>query len=270
MIGLSCSTRRRLLTRQHLGMLQGEEYVSPLRGLELPRTGLIHRFACARFENRTVELRSDTQLCVFMEQYFQEDVTDIREHVPALTTHTTAIAVRHGLQHPGGITNPEVLLTDLLITRQKAGELVQEAIQTRHSDSASTQAFRTECALLEYYWSACGASFSVCCRRGVDSPLARNLSWLFPVCEQVIRTGVTAAQQRAQSVVLEELTAHDHVDVREVCRAATRRGSLPSGTAVGAFRRLLATQVLRVDLSARDFFCLPPSAFTVVAPIARA
>lgn len=266
MIGLSRSTRRRLLTRQQAGLEHGGGYVSPLRGRELPRSGLIHRFACARFGNRPVELRSDAELCVFLEQYFRKDVVDIREHVPVVTSHTVAIAQDYGLQHPGGLTHPEVLLTDLVVTLQKDGAVKDEAILTRHAGTASSAAFRTECALLERYWSQCGATFSVCHRDGVNSPLAANLCWLFPVAEQILRTGVTAAQQLVHAMLLDELVHHDHVTVRQACRAATRRGCLPAGASVYAFRQLLAMQALAVDLSACDLFCLPPAAFTVIAP----
>ncbi|MFL9866640.1 TnsA endonuclease N-terminal domain-containing protein [Paraburkholderia fungorum] len=264
-IGLSRSTRRRLLTRQHEGMVHGDRYVSPLRGLELPRSGLIHRFACAKFGNRTVELRSDTELAVFMEQYFRPHVIDIREHVPSVTSHTRAIALRNGLHHPGGTSNPEVLLTDLVVTLQEESAVWEEAILTRHSDGASTPALETECRLLGLYWRECGTEFSVCRRDGVNAPLAANLCWLFPVAEQILRTGVTDAQHLAHAVLLDELAHHDHVTVREACRAATRRGSLPVGASVCAFRQLLAVQALVVDLSASDLFCLPPAAFTVTA-----
>lgn len=265
MIGLSRSTRRRLLTRQHAGQLHGDGYVSPLRGRELPRSGLIHRFACARFGDRPVELRSDTELCVFLEQYFRTGVTDIREHVPSVTSHTTAIALRNGLHHPGGTSNPEVLLTDLVVTLRKDGAIKEEAILTRHSHGASTPAFETECRLLELYWRECGTEFSVCRRDGVNAPLAANLCWLFPVGEQILRAGLTGAQQLAHAVLLDELVHHDHVTIREACRSASRRGSLPAGASVCAFRQLLAMQVLVVDLSAPDLFCLPPAAFTVTA-----
>ncbi|MFC6948356.1 hypothetical protein ACFQI9_27670 [Paraburkholderia dipogonis] len=84
-----------------------------------------------------------------------------------------------------------------------------------------------------------------------------------------MRTGVTAAQQLVHAVLLDELVHHDHVTIREACRAATRRGSLPAGASVCAFRQLLAMQALVVDLSARDLFCLPPAAFTVTASRAQ-
>jgi hypothetical protein len=266
MIGLSRLTRRRLLTRQHEGTVHGDSYVSPLRGLELPRSGLIHRFACARFGDRAIELRSDTQLAVFMEQYFRADVVDIREHVPSFTSHTTAIALRAGLRHPGGPTRPDVLLTDLVVTLQKDGVVKEEAILTRHVGSASNHAFQTECALLESYWVQCGATFTVCRRDGANSPLTANLCWLFPVAEQIVRSGLTDVQHQAQRVLLDELVHHDHVTVREACRSAAQRGSLPAGASVGAFRQLLAMQALVADLSTRDLFCLPPAAFTVNAP----
>lgn len=247
MIGLSSSMRRRLLTQQQ-GMVHGVDYVSLLKGLELPRTGLVHRFASARFANRAFELRSGTQLCVFMEQYFRADVVDVREHVPLFITHTTEIATRKGLPHPGGLTNPEVLLTDLVVTRQHDEEVTGEAILTRHAASATTPAFETGCTLFRTYWAQCGARFSVCRRDGVNSPRASNLRWLFPVAEPIICTGVTDGQHKAQAVLVDELALDDHVNIREACRAATRRGFLPAGGSICAFRKMLAMQVLRVDL----------------------
>ncbi|MDP9649667.1 TnsA endonuclease C-terminal domain-containing protein [Paraburkholderia caledonica] len=203
-----------------------------------------------------------------MEQYFRTWVIDIREHVPSVTSHTTAIAARHGLRHPGGLSQPEVLLTDLVVTLQKDGVVKEEAILTRHSDGASTPAFENECRLLELYWTECDTEFSVCRRNGVNAPLAANLCWLFPVSEQILRRGVTDAQQLAHAVLLDELVHHDHVTVREACRSAARRGSLPAGASICAFRQLLAMQALVVDLSAPDLFCLPPAAFTLAAPAA--
>lgn len=265
MNGLSRSTRNHLVARQRYGMAHGEHYVSPLEVRELPKVGRVHRLTCARFAERPFALRSDTEFCVFLEQYFREEVIDIRPHVPSVTSRTLAIAARSGLRHPGGLTNPDVLLADFVVTVQSAEAVTEQAIVTRHAETGSTASFETECALLEAYWAECGAAFSVCYRDGLNGALARNLLWLFPIHEQIVRAGVTRAQQRAQTVLLDEVMHHDHYTMREACRSAACRGALAAGASVLALRQLLATRLLVVDLTMPDLFCLPPAAFVASA-----
>jgi hypothetical protein len=244
----------------------GPDYRALICVHEMVSVGLAHRLVVWRYGRREFNLFSDAEKAAFLWHWFRPDTVEIYDQVKCDRAGTLAIARQLGVQHPQAIRGePTILSTDLLVVRRTPRGFRERAISVKHEGYRLKDDDRKSLHIQQLYHLQRGREWRFCSSAGLNSAWARNLQWLFPAAEHVDRGKLTIGEIAAEEALLTEMR-RPHFSAAEAQRAATARFDLAPTAAAGAFRRLIATHVLAVDINAPAFERLPPSAFRITRP----
>ncbi|MGF6732121.1 hypothetical protein OKW50_004266 [Paraburkholderia youngii] len=238
-----------LFRKEGRGAGEGADYVPGQAQRDMSGIGRLRRFACARCGGRQIVLASDVELSVFLDEYWDPCTRDLHEYMPLIdVAKTVQLAGILGAGHPElSDGSPAMLMTSLMVCKRRAGSYKWEAIDVVSSPDAQREP-SDENRIKGEYWKRLGVAHRVVHSRGLNSPRARHLWFLFNVAELIVNRGLSQEQRLAQRAVLERLRLRQGVTLLAVCHAAADARGIPRSACVAAMHELIALRIVECSL----------------------
>ncbi len=259
---------------QRAGRGQGEgvDYKPWLTVSDVPSKGRSRRVSCDK-TGRQIHLLSDTEYFAYLEQWWDDDVVDIREQFPLPRSDTLAIARRRGVRHPKDTASgaPLVQTTDLLCTLRDGGSRRLRAIAVKVADDLEDKKraprIWVKLDLERTFWTVRSVEWSLVTDVEVKTRLGMNLSWLHERRTKVAAPLLTRLSW-CERTLAGMASARPSVPISALCLAFDDHHGLDEGTGLWILHGLLRRKAARTDLTVLQIQDAPAGAFSFpgVAP----
>lgn len=253
------------------GQGSGANYRPWLTIQDVPSTGRRAR-VFTPLTGREHHLMSDVETAVFFVLHWNDDVLDLREQIPLDRAETRRIAAELGVPHPKDRhTDVDIVMTldQLVDVRTTSGTLcVPVSCKTFEDleDRRTLEKLEIERRYCQKRWG----EWRLMTDRDYSKQYVQNLRW---VHEMISLENLEAPHPEYWTdccrSVLQTLRASPGRSIRGVLDAAESSRRLRSGDALSAFRHLLATKQVSMDLMVPFDDDLPVAALTLTSMSVR-
>jgi hypothetical protein len=193
---------------------------------------------------------SDHEYAAFLEAWWDELVTDIREQYPLNLQRTLSIAGQMGVKHPIDSHTGLILTqtTDFLLTKSLDENAVYTAWAVKDKNKLIDERTMVKLEIERRYWREEGVHWVLIVNDGMNSYRALNLDWLFNF-ELMVRGNVRPDKDCVLRVLAAVRDGYPE-PAGVACRHLDVRYDSVVGAHVTALRFLFLTRILRGDLEA--------------------
>lgn len=253
---------------QEMGRGQGEGsgYRPWLTVADVSSRGRSRRVSCDK-TGRQVHLLSDNEYFAYLEQWWDDEVVDIREQYPLPRSDTLAIARRRGVRHPRDPDTgaPLVQTTDLLCTlRGVAGKrLVAIAVKAVADLANSRRAPRIleKLDLESTFWTVRSVEWRLVTDVQVRTRRNLNLSWLHERRAKV-PAALSGRLSRCERALAATISARPSAPASRTCLAFDETNGLDPGAGLSILHGLLRRKAAVTDLTVLQVQDAPGEAFS--------
>ncbi len=252
--------------RMGRGRGEGTRYAPWLTVADVSSSGRSHRVSCDK-TGRQVHLLSDTEYFAYLEQWWDDEVVDIREQYPLSRADTLHIARLRRVRHPvdGRTATPLVQTTDLLCTLRDGDGLRLLAIAAKTAaDLEDPKRRRRTLEKLDIertYWTARGVEWRLVTDVDVKTRRNANLSWLHERRLDV-SPSLRGRLTWCETALARMVDSRPRALVRLTCSAFDEEHGLDEGTALQVLRGMLRRKAAVTDLAVLQIQDSPGAAFS--------
>jgi hypothetical protein len=243
------------------GQGEGPLYNPWLHVNDLPSRGRVHRVYCPK-TGRTHHLLSDNEYYEFLQLWWDENITDIREQFPLLNRRETfELAALRGIKYPLDPTSGTlwVITTDFLVT-SRSGNF--EAIAVKQEEELSNDRAIEKLEIEWCYWQKRNVPWQIITNRQVKCTFTRNLAWILDADQSLyLDVGGSNIDVKVYCELIQMQREQPLMPIRVVCTVIDQHLGYRPGTALASLRRLLGAKIIHVDLYAKKIQELPAQAF---------
>lgn len=232
--------------REHRGEGEGASYRPWITVQDVPSRGRSHRVSCQKTGGRTMEFLSDHEYAAFLELWWDEDVTDIREQYPLDLNQTLRIAAQLGIKHPSDPRTGVLLrqTTDLLATKSKLGYETLSAWAVKDKSDIQKIRITDKLEIERRYWHEKEVPWELVINEGMNSFRTLNLDWLLEF-ENALRMGKVQINGDCIRHVLDAIREKQPVIAGTVCSYLDRNFSSAQGAHLTALRFLFLSRLIQ-------------------------
>ena len=239
---------------QGRGLGTGTQYHPWLTVSDVPSLGRSHRCFCPK-TGRTHHLLSDGEYAAFLNFWWEDGVSDIREQFPIRNRiETQELCIALGVSHPKDpITRtPIVMTTDFVVTRNVGMTPKVFAYAVKNSKELEKRRTKEKLAIEEAYWTSQGIPWELIRGDELKDVTADNLAWILdPSSDPTRRPQYGSDLKRT---IINACQQAPHTSVSATCAHIDSALALPAGKSLRCFRQMLAYKEASVDLAVPNIY----------------
>ncbi len=249
------------------GCGSGADYLPWLTIQDVPSSGRRAR-VFTPLTGREHHLLSDIETAVFFVLHWNAAVVDLREQFPLDRAETRRIAAEIGVPHPRDRhTGVDIVMTlDLLVDARDAAGTSCIPVSSKPFDDLGDRRTLEKLEIERRYCQERWGGWRLMTDRDYSKQYVRNLRW---VHEMISLEHLEAPHSQywtdCCNSVLHTLRASSGKSLRGALDAAESNRRLRSGDALSAFRHLLATKTVSMDLMVPFDDHMPVAALTLTS-----
>lgn len=254
------------------GRGSGADYLPWLTIQDVPSIGRRSR-VFTPLTGREHHLLSDIETSVFFVFHWHDTVIDLREQFPLDRAETRRLAAALGVSHPKDRhTGVDLVMTlDLLVDTGAAASPVCVPVSCKTAEDLEDRRTLEKLEIERLYCRQRWGSWHLMTNRDYSKQYVQNLRWIH---EMISLEDLEAPHPQywidCCSSVLRTLRASPGKSLRGALDAAESNRRLRSGDALSAFRHLLATKKVSMDLMVPFDDHMPVAALTLASTEASA
>ena len=228
------------------GCGSGADYMPWIRVQDFASQGVVSRVK-GRTTGRVHHLLSNNELAYFYILDWSDGVTDIREQYPLSDLAcAVTVAAQAGIKYPTDKVSgyPYIMTCDFMVTTT-SGAKARTIKMTKELENPRTL---EKLEIERRYWAAHGVDWRIVTEHEISRQKAKNIEWLY-TSEGFSVAGLGEYGLEHICFALLNLLNLGNYSIIEVVAEIESKFSLPAGSGIQLFKRLVLEKKFAVDLS---------------------